>query len=263
MEGSFDFASYKEALIVLGAAGVVIPLVHRLRFSPVLGFMLVGMAVGPFGLGALAAPTPWLSAVTIDDPAAIAPIAELGVVLLMFMIGLELSFERLWLMRRLVFGLGTLQVAACAAALTGAALALGRPSAERRGDRHRAGDVLHRRRAAGAVRREAARHARPGAPASPSCCSRTWRWCRCCSCSPRWPRTAAPAAWPASAIADRPGAARRRRDRRAGPAGAAPAVPQRRTHPQRGTVRRRLPAGGDRQRRWPPRRPACRWRSAR
>ena len=96
---------YKEALIVLGAAGVVIPLVQRLRFSPVLGYMLVGMAVGPFGLGALT-----LASRVVRGhhrrPAAIAPIAELGVVLLMFMIGLELSFERIWLMRRLVFGLG-------------------------------------------------------------------------------------------------------------------------------------------------------------
>lgn len=130
MEPTHAHALYKEALIVLGAAGVVIPLVQRLRLSPVLGYMLVGMAVGPFGFGALTARLPFLSVVTIDDPAAIQPIAELGVVLLMFMIGLELSFERLWLMRRLVFGLGTAQVALCAAALAGVAILLGRPSGE-------------------------------------------------------------------------------------------------------------------------------------
>ena len=61
--------------------------------SPVLGYMLVGMAVGPFGLGALASYVPPLSAVTVNNPASIKPIADLGVALLMFMIGLELSFE--------------------------------------------------------------------------------------------------------------------------------------------------------------------------
>src|SRR5215813_3972770 len=101
-----DISFYKQALIVLGAAGVVIPLFHRLRVSPVLGFMLVGIVVGPFGLASLIPHLPWLSAITISSPASIEPIAQLGVVLLLFMIGLELSFERLWVMRRLVFGLG-------------------------------------------------------------------------------------------------------------------------------------------------------------
>lgn len=130
MEPAHVTSLYKEALIVLGAAGVVIPLVQRLRVSPVLGYMLVGMAVGPFGLGALTPQIPVLSDVTIADPGAIAPIAELGVVLLMFMIGLELSFERIWLMRRLVFGLGAFQVVVCAAALAGVAIALGRAPEE-------------------------------------------------------------------------------------------------------------------------------------
>ena len=116
---------YKEALIVLGAAGVVIPLFHRLRVSAVIGFMLVGVVVGPFGLASLAPHFPWLSAIVIADTASIEPIAELGVVLLLFMIGLELSFERLLLMRRLVFGLGGLQVFLSAAVLAGAAALMG------------------------------------------------------------------------------------------------------------------------------------------
>ena len=122
---SADISLYQEALVVLGAAGVVIPLFHRLRVSPVLGFMLVGIVVGPFGIASVAPGVVWLSAITIGDPRSIEPIAGLGVVLLLFMIGLELSFERLWLMRRLVFGLGGLQVVLCAAVLAGAALALG------------------------------------------------------------------------------------------------------------------------------------------
>src|SRR5438552_3744222 len=116
---------YKEALIVLGAAAIVIPLFHRLHVSPVLGFMLVGVAVGPFGLASLTRYLPWLSPITISEPESIEPIAHLGVVLLLFMIGLELSFERLKVMRRLVFGLGSLQLVLCAALLAGAALLLG------------------------------------------------------------------------------------------------------------------------------------------
>ncbi len=119
-----DISSYKQALIVLGAAGIVIPLFHRLHVSSVIGFMLVGVIVGPFGLASLTPHLPWLSAITISASASIEPIAHLGVVLLLFMIGLELSFERLWVMRRLVFGLGSLQVVLCAAVLAGAAVLL-------------------------------------------------------------------------------------------------------------------------------------------
>src|SRR4029077_10164451 len=108
---------YKEALIVLGAASIVIPLFHRLHVSSVIGFMLVGVAVGPFRLASLAPSLPWLSAITISDRESIEPIAQLGVVLLLFMIGLELSFERLRVMRGLVFGLATLQVVLCATVL--------------------------------------------------------------------------------------------------------------------------------------------------
>jgi monovalent cation:H+ antiporter-2, CPA2 family len=120
-------SDFKEVLIILGAAGVVVPLVQRLRVSPVLGFLLVGIAVGPSGLGALTGRIPWLDAVAITDAAAIGPIADLGVVMLLFMIGLELSLERLLLMRRMVFGLGSLQVILSAAGVAAAAMALGQP----------------------------------------------------------------------------------------------------------------------------------------
>ncbi len=122
---AIDTSIYKEALVVLGAAGVVIPLFHRLRVSSVLGFMLVGVVVGPFGIASFAPHLPWLSVITLGEPDSIAPIADLGVALLLFMIGLELSFERLWLMRRLVFGLGSLQVVLSAAGLAAATIALG------------------------------------------------------------------------------------------------------------------------------------------
>lgn len=110
MEASFNLASFKDILIVLAAAGVVVPLFQRLKINPVVGFILVGLAVGPHGFGGLVGPLPWLKPVTIADPEAIGIIGQFGIVLLLFMIGLELSIERLWLMRRLVFGLGSLQL---------------------------------------------------------------------------------------------------------------------------------------------------------
>jgi CPA2 family monovalent cation:H+ antiporter-2 len=127
MEAPPDLSLYKEALVVLAAAGVVIPLFYRLRVSPVLGFMIVGAIVGPFGVVSLAPHWAWLAAITLGDPQSIQPIGRLGVALLLFMIGLELSFARLWLMRRLVFGLGSLQVALSASAIGTVSYCLGQP----------------------------------------------------------------------------------------------------------------------------------------
>ena len=102
--------SFSDALVVLGSAGLVIPAFARFRITPVIGFILVGVLVGPLGLGALAGDHPWLYHITITDPHAIEPFAELGIILLLFSIGLELSFLRLWKMRRLVFGLGAAEL---------------------------------------------------------------------------------------------------------------------------------------------------------
>ena len=127
MESQFDPGLFKPALIILAAAAVVIPLFHRLRLSPVLGFILVGVAVGPFGLATLADSAPVLRAVTLSRPETIAPIAELGISMLMFMIGLELSLERLRVMRRLVFGLGLSQLVLCGLVIADVAYAQGAP----------------------------------------------------------------------------------------------------------------------------------------
>ncbi len=127
MTAAIDLESYKETLLFLGTAGLVVPAFHRLKISPIIGFILAGIALGPFGLGQLASLTPLAQPVTITDVGHIAGVAEFGVVFLLFMIGLELSFERLSRLRRLVFGLGTLQVFACAAALAAAAVAAGVP----------------------------------------------------------------------------------------------------------------------------------------
>jgi CPA2 family monovalent cation:H+ antiporter-2 len=101
---------YREFLIILGAAGLVIPLFVRLGINSILGFLLVGFLLSPDVLGALTTPFPFLQAFVLTDQEAISSLGELGVVFLLFLIGLELSFERLVTMKRLVFGLGSLQV---------------------------------------------------------------------------------------------------------------------------------------------------------
>jgi monovalent cation:proton antiporter-2 (CPA2) family protein len=93
-------------VVLLAAATIAVPLTRRAGFGSVLGYLLAGIAIGPAGLR------------LITDVDAIASIASLGVVMLLFLIGLEVRPQRLWIMRRAVFGLGTAQVA-----ITGAVLA--------------------------------------------------------------------------------------------------------------------------------------------
>ncbi len=125
MAGNLEFTtSMSDALVVLGAAGIVIPAFARARITPVIGFILVGVLVGPFGLGRLVHSFPALYYVTITKPEAIAPFAELGVILLLFEIGLELSFSRLWQMRAQVFGLGAAKLLLSAALLFAVLLAM-------------------------------------------------------------------------------------------------------------------------------------------
>ncbi|MFC4295687.1 cation:proton antiporter [Novosphingobium tardum] len=106
-----------DALVILGAAGIVIPAFARFRITPVIGFILVGLLVGPFGLGSMVDRYPWLYYLSITEPEGIKPFAEFGIILLLFSIGLELSFNRLWSMRRLVFGLGAMELLISAALL--------------------------------------------------------------------------------------------------------------------------------------------------
>ena len=118
MEPEFHWETWRQPLIFLITAGVVVPLFRRLRVSPVLGFLIAGALLGPFGAGRLAEKFPVFSMVTIGGGAGAAQLAELGVVFLLFMIGLELSWDRLMRMRRLVFGLGAAQVVVTTALLT-------------------------------------------------------------------------------------------------------------------------------------------------
>ncbi len=118
MEGHGATPSFMhDALVILAAAGIVIPAFARLRINPVVGFLLVGLIAGPSGLGALAADYPWLKPLTISDREAIAPFGELGIILLLFGIGLELSFKRLYAMRRMVFGIGAAELLGSAAVI--------------------------------------------------------------------------------------------------------------------------------------------------
>jgi len=118
---TINMAAYNDALVVLGTAGILVPILSRLGFSPVLGYLAAGALLGPLGLGSLSQSFPLLSWFTIGDYGDVAGIAELGVVFLLFLIGLELSLPRLLTMRRLVFGVGGLQVLVTTALLAAAA----------------------------------------------------------------------------------------------------------------------------------------------
>ncbi|MBU8975090.1 monovalent cation:proton antiporter-2 (CPA2) family protein [Lysobacter sp. MMG2] len=102
-----------KVVALLGAAVVAVPVFRRLGLGSVLGYLAAGLVIGPFGLG-------WFS-----DPQAILHVAELGVVMFLFLIGLEMRPSHLWSLRKQIFGLGTLQIVACTAALTGVGLLFG------------------------------------------------------------------------------------------------------------------------------------------
>jgi CPA2 family monovalent cation:H+ antiporter-2 len=110
MSTPLDNPAFIDAIVILGAAGIVIPAFARFRITPIIGFILVGVLLGPSGLGSLSGQYDWLRFVTINDREAIEPFAEFGIILLLFSIGLELSFKRLWSMRRLVFGVGAAEL---------------------------------------------------------------------------------------------------------------------------------------------------------
>ncbi|MBL8554355.1 MAG: cation:proton antiporter [Phenylobacterium sp.] len=129
MAGEVQPGAYKDVVLFLATAGVVVPLFRQWRISPILGFLGAGVLLGPYGLGQLAREISWLDAFTIANPDELAQLAEFGVVFLLFAIGLELSWERLRSLRRYVFGLGALQVALCLSATAGVAYLTGQAPA--------------------------------------------------------------------------------------------------------------------------------------
>lgn len=118
MAATINIPVYSDALVVLATAGVVVPLVRYVGLNPVLGYLGAGALLGPLGLGSFIDKLPFLYWFTVVDARNVSGIAELGVVFLLFLIGLELSYDRLLSMRRLVFGLGGSQVVITASLLS-------------------------------------------------------------------------------------------------------------------------------------------------
>jgi CPA2 family monovalent cation:H+ antiporter-2 len=110
MAASVDLLAYKDILLILGTTAVTVPILGRIGVSSALGFLGIGALIGPNGLGRLAADFPWLRYIVVTEDGSIATFGELGVVFLLFLIGLELSYERLTRMKKLVLGLGSAQV---------------------------------------------------------------------------------------------------------------------------------------------------------
>ncbi len=117
MQGHQALPFLRETLLFLSLAGILIPLLQRLRINQVLGFLAAGTLAGPFGLALWADQAPALNYFTFGKVEDIVPFAELGILFLMFMIGLELSTERLWAWRRWVLGAGTTQICLSTAAI--------------------------------------------------------------------------------------------------------------------------------------------------
>ena len=101
MAAESDAPALLEAVTLLGAAVVAVPLFRRIGLGSVLGYLAAGVAIGPFGLA------------LVRDPQTILHVAELGVVMFLFVIGLEMNPSHLWNLRRQIFGLGSLQVVVC------------------------------------------------------------------------------------------------------------------------------------------------------
>ena len=107
-----------NVVALLGAGVIAVPIFKRVGLGSILGYLAAGLVIGPFGLR------------IFSDPAAILHVAELGVVMFLFIIGLEMQPSRLWGLRRDIFGLGALQVGLCMLLLTAAGLAGGFPVAQ-------------------------------------------------------------------------------------------------------------------------------------
>ena len=93
MASTINIDAYSDALVVLGTAGIVVPIVRRWGLNPILGYLSAGAILGPLGLGSFTKSLPFLYWLTIADAQSVAGIAELGVVFLLFLIGLGLSFQ--------------------------------------------------------------------------------------------------------------------------------------------------------------------------
>lgn len=105
-----SISSLIPLLTIFAIAGIMVPLFQRMKLSPILGYLICGVLIGPFGLSLFSDSFPFLKYISISDTESISLIGEIGIVFLMFMIGLELSFRRLMEMKTLVLGLGSAQI---------------------------------------------------------------------------------------------------------------------------------------------------------
>ncbi|QQG36357.1 MAG: cation:proton antiporter [Micavibrio aeruginosavorus] len=103
----------KEIIVFLVVAGVLVPVLARLRLNPVLAFLLIGVLIGPYGLAGFPGMPAAFSAIALTEVGQVRVLGEFGIVFLLFLIGIELSPTRLIAMRRLIFGLGSAQVLLC------------------------------------------------------------------------------------------------------------------------------------------------------
>jgi CPA2 family monovalent cation:H+ antiporter-2 len=125
MASTINIHVYSDALVLLGTAGLVIPLARRFGLNPVLGYLGAGAILGPLGLGSFIDKFPFLYWLTVVDAKNVSGIADLGIVFLLFLIGMELSYDRLRAMRRLIVGLGGSQIVLSAAVIGGMAAVAG------------------------------------------------------------------------------------------------------------------------------------------
>ena len=125
MEHNLGLPFMRETLLFLTLTGIFIPLLQRFRINQVLGFLTIGMLVGPHAIGRWVGQFPWLETFTFSRDTGVQSLAELGVIFLMFLIGLELSVKRLWDLRRWVFIGGSIQVIFSALAIGALAWAFG------------------------------------------------------------------------------------------------------------------------------------------
>jgi CPA2 family monovalent cation:H+ antiporter-2 len=116
---------FLQAGLFLVLAAIIIPILRYLKIPVALGYLLAGIALGPYGLGVMIEHFPTLEALSIKDDKTLKILAEIGIVLLLFVIGLELTPRKLWQMRNLVFGLGGTQVAVTALLVGGIAFLWG------------------------------------------------------------------------------------------------------------------------------------------
>lgn len=157
----------EQGVIVLGAALAFVTVYRRLGIGAVLGYLTAGVLLGPYVTG------------VVPDGQAMIGIGDLGIALLLFLVGMELNPSRLWRLKRDIFGIGVTQVVVCGVVLAllvglvrdislAAAIAIGMPLAL-----SSTAQVLPFLRGTGEI------NTRHGERVFRSCCCRTWHWCRC------------------------------------------------------------------------------------